>query len=57
MKNQFRKYMRLFKKLNSLRGAAYCLMPKHFHFLVEVPKRLGDLALPEDEGLIRHVAN
>ncbi|MDP0491196.1 MAG: transposase [Verrucomicrobiota bacterium JB023] len=55
-KDQFRKYMRLYEKLYRLRVVSYCIMSNHFHILVEVPKRPEDSNLPDDEGLIRHVA-
>ncbi len=54
-KAHFLRLMRLYEKLCGLRIVSYCLMSNHFHLLVEVPRRPGPEALPDDSSLVQLV--
>ncbi|MEI6533974.1 MAG: transposase [Verrucomicrobiaceae bacterium] len=52
-KEHFLKLMRFYERFCKVRIVSYCLMSNHFHLLVEVPRKPGQL--PSEVWLIEHV--
>ncbi len=52
-KRVFRGLMRKFEAFGGLRVITYCLMSNHFHILVEVPERPGQML--DEEAMLGHL--
>ena len=54
-KEQFRVVMRMFERFSGCRVLSYCVMPNHFHLLLEVPPPPsdGEFGISEEELIFR----